>query len=50
VVAKIIHMHGGLISVIKGLSECYPWTATGYLGYLGVGYFFGCGMKIQIIM
>jgi hypothetical protein len=37
------HMHGGVISVIKGLSECCLWTAIGYLGSLGVGYFYGCG-------
>lgn len=36
-------MHGGVMNIIKGLSDCYPWTATGYLGYLGVGYFYGYG-------
>jgi len=40
VVAKMTHMQGGVMNVIKGLNECYPKTAA---GYLGVGYFYGYG-------
>jgi hypothetical protein len=31
VVAKMTHMQGGVMNVIKGLNECYPRTVAGYL-------------------
>jgi hypothetical protein len=43
VVAKITHMQGVEMNVIEDLNECYSWNAAGYLGYLGVGYFYGYG-------
>jgi len=43
VVAKMTHMQGGVMNVIKSLNECYSRTAAGYLGYLCVGYFYGYG-------